>query len=301
MQLSDMRAELSERVRAYDESVSADQTVLNRWLNLAQREIMSKWDWTFGKAFYILQTVTDITTGTVSVTLASTAGTYSSAPSVSTTGRYIQTATANNWYAISAHTASETAFTLGQNYLSATNTAVAYTVRQFFYALPSDLDKVISVSQAITPRKMVPLSEGQYDKNFIFSTATGTPEAYYLAHLDSSDNLQIGFYPIPDATVNIYIKYRIRTTDMSATTATGDIPVKNHGVLLDLATAYALNSLKDQRSDFWFTKAYAEIQEMKATDRQDTGHFRVMSAIDERYPKDQIIFRLPPEYGPEGL
>jgi hypothetical protein len=95
---------------------STDDTVLGVWANLAYKAVLGSFRWPWLLKNSIIQTVADITTGTVSVNAGSTSGTFSSAPAVSVANLYmIQfTSVSNDWYLISAHTAAQTSFTLAK-------------------------------------------------------------------------------------------------------------------------------------------------------------------------------------------
>src|SRR5205809_4414071 len=85
-----------------DQTVSSQATLLKRWLNNAQQMIIRAFEWPFlrSTAPIVVQTVTDYTTGTVATVLGNTTITFSSAPTTSRTGDYIQTSSSSDWYRI---------------------------------------------------------------------------------------------------------------------------------------------------------------------------------------------------------
>lgn len=288
--------ELSDRVRAYDETISADATKLQRWINLSVKEISGEWNWPWLRDFIPVQTVIDITTGTLTATTGSTSITFSSAPSVSVAGRFIQTSDSNDWYEISAHTAASTSATLAQNYLGTGGSGLTYTVRAFFYSVDSSVDRIISAAQSLTPQVLTPLDHIAYDESMVFSSTTGTPRAYYTYGLDSSQYWQVGFYPTPDATINVWLKVLKKETDMSADSNTPLIPAKYHDVILDLASFYAFSSLDDSRATTFYQKYQVGLERMKRTCNPQTKTRNVMRACDEG-PSDEFGVRLPDEFG----
>ncbi len=99
-----LKQELADRLGAYDQTVSADNTKLQRWINLAQQYICGKRNWPFMLANEIVQTVPDYTTGTCTVAAAGTTVTFSGTITPSKLNHFIQFADSKNWYQITAHT-----------------------------------------------------------------------------------------------------------------------------------------------------------------------------------------------------
>src|SRR6185369_8156270 len=149
-----LQQELGAQV-GLDQTVSSQETLLKRWINNAQQTILRAYEWPFLRSPtpLVIQTVTDITTGTVATTAASTTITFSSAPSVSVAGRFIQTSSSNDWYKITAHTAATTTATLE---IAAIYTAAAatYTVRKFYYSTSSSVDRIIQIFQDVQPYQL---------------------------------------------------------------------------------------------------------------------------------------------------
>src|SRR5690349_16479383 len=83
-----------------DQTVSAQATLLKRWLNNSQQMILRSEEWPFLRSPtpLVVQTVADYTTGTVATTAGSTTITFSSAPSTSKTDFYLQTSDSKDWY-----------------------------------------------------------------------------------------------------------------------------------------------------------------------------------------------------------
>src|SRR5436190_1673267 len=86
-----LQQELGAQV-GLDQTVSAQATLLKRWLNNAQQMILRAFEWPFlrNSSPLVVQTVVDYTTGTVATTTNSTSITFSSAPSTSKTVFYFQ-------------------------------------------------------------------------------------------------------------------------------------------------------------------------------------------------------------------
>jgi hypothetical protein len=103
-------------------------------------EIDEVWPWAKSKRPMILELQPKITTGTVTLTLASEVGAFSSAPTVSVAGWYLQIDGVEGTYRIASHTASATAFELDGAWASASITAGGYRIFKLDYdLLPSYL------------------------------------------------------------------------------------------------------------------------------------------------------------------
>lgn len=108
--------------------IGKDQTV----------EINETWPWAKSKRPLILELQEKITTGTVTLTVDSEAGTFSSAPSVSVAGWYIQVDAHEGIYRIASHTAAATSFELDGEWPNATVSGGSYRVFKLDYDLTPD-------------------------------------------------------------------------------------------------------------------------------------------------------------------
>ncbi len=213
---------------------SADDTILGAWVNAAYKQVcgIENWPWLLKVA--TIQTVADITTGTVSINAASTSLTFSSAPAVSVANQYmIQFPTvSDDWYLISAHTAVTTSATLSVPFNGTVNlTGAAYICRKVFYSLASDTDRIVDARQSRTKTKLGAVDIRTFDRYLPDPTATGDPLYYYLAGIDTSQAWQIGLYPIPSKVENIQLRYLAMPADMTSTN-TPNLPEKFHDVLI---------------------------------------------------------------------
>src|SRR5262245_12973813 len=134
-----MQQELSDRLAAFDQTVSADATKLKRWLNAAQQDVCSKRNWPFMIGHEIVQTVTDYTTGTVATTASSSSITFSGTISRSVANYFIKTSDSDDWYKISAHTAGSASATITPSAIT-TNSAATFTIRKLWYYTSTPFD-----------------------------------------------------------------------------------------------------------------------------------------------------------------
>lgn len=213
---------------------TADATILGAWVNAAYKQVCGIENWPWLLKLATIQTVADITTGTVSIDAASTALTFSSGPAASVANQYmIQfTTVSDDWYLISAHNAGATSATLSVPFNGASNlTAVAYVLRKVFYSLASDTDRIVDARQSRTKNKLGAVDIRTFDRYLPDPTATGDPLYYYLAGIDPSNAWQVGLYPIPSTAENIQIRYLCIPADMTGTDLP-NLPEKFHAVLI---------------------------------------------------------------------
>ncbi len=213
---------------------TTDATTLGAWVNAAYKQVCGIDNWPWLLKLGTIQTVADISTGTVSINAGSTSLTFSSAPANSVANQYmIQfTATSSDWYLISAHTGASTAATLSVPFNGAVNiSGAAYILRKVFYSLASDCDRIVDARQSRTKAKLGAVDIRTFDRYLPDPTATADPVYYYLAGVDTNKYWQVGFYPIPNTAENIQIRYLSMPADMT-NTDTPNLPEKFHDVLV---------------------------------------------------------------------
>lgn len=214
---------------------TTDDTLLGVWANAAYKNILGAFRWPWLLKNSIIQTVADITTGTVTINAGSTSGTFSSAPAVSVANQYmIQFPTvSDDWYLISAHTASQTNFTLANAFVGTSNlTAGTYICRKVYYSLPSDCDGIIGLRQAITDINLTPVDIRTFDRYLPDPTATAEPVVFALAGYDTSKNWQMTLYPTPTSVMNLQLRYYYMPSDMSSGSDTPVIPEKFDDIIV---------------------------------------------------------------------
>lgn len=98
-------------------------------------EIDETWVWARSPKPLILELQPKIDTGTVTLTLGSEAGTFSTAPTVSVAGWFIRVKGRDEWFRIASHTASATAFEIDGIYPDATTSTLGFEVVKLDYDL----------------------------------------------------------------------------------------------------------------------------------------------------------------------
>lgn len=107
------------------------------------------WPWAKSRRPLILELQPKITTGTVTLTQSSESGSFSSAPSVSVAGWYLQVSGRPGVYRIATHTAAATAFELDGAYPDDNASGLSFTVFKLDYELVPSYLVVDSFSNKI--------------------------------------------------------------------------------------------------------------------------------------------------------
>jgi len=239
-----------------DQSNTDTDTYLKEWVNDSYNYISGLKTWPWRLQNDIVQTVTEITTGTVSITQDSAAITFSSAPTPSVATDYrIQFDDSDDWYDISAHTAGATAATLADPFLGTTNGTASYTLRKVYYDLPSDFGRMISMRQSRTDVKLEPMDFRFMDKFLPDPTEVAEPTNYQIIGLKSlspvtgsTNQFRLVFHPTPNVRMNIDLRYYVKITALSADTDSPIFQEAWHSILIfDVLDRYAYTFLDDTR------------------------------------------------------
>ncbi len=293
-----MKTLMSEDVSAFDDTVTADATKLGLWLNRAYHEILGEWNWWFLKSRDIIQTVTDYTTGTCSVSAGGSTVTFSATIAVSMTGRYIKFSSSDDWYQITAHTAGALTATIDPIY-GQTDALVAgtYTIRKLFYTADSSIQSIISIQRMVSPDALAPLSEEGFDVVLPLYNTSSTPYRYMTTVPTSTGQLQFVLHPAPSTVINLYVNGIIDAPDMSSDS---DVPIfgsRWHSAVLDRAEYYAFRKLDDDRAKQCFERSNITVEDMKLFYKPDLMRSRTMKSVDKTNLGVTAAFRLPSSYG----
>ena len=222
---SDLQTRIANRLRIPTTNTT-EMTKIQAMLNDVYRDIWMKYNWWWCVKRSTLVTADDISTGTVSVTNASTSITFSSAPTPSVAGRvFMVDSNADSLavYRISSHTAGATAATLDAVYTGATDTAAGYKVYQDTYSLPTDLGTLIHVKRY---GYSWPMDDIGYERMLDlknYDTRVSKPQAYAVYDFattgDPTTARNIIVHPYPDKDYRLEIHYkRTLNTEISGTT-----------------------------------------------------------------------------------
>ena len=293
--------ELRQRVAelaGLDRTQTETDTRVKEWVNQTYQDVSSFYNWPWLVKRSVIQTLPDITTGTVAVTNDSTAITFSSAPSISVQDQFqIQITDDTNWYNISSHTAASTSATLDVPYLGTTNGTAGYKLRKVVYSLPSSLDRVMFIRQTDSDTKLNEIDPVTFFNQIPDPNTTGSARNYYFQGLDTNQNWQIGLFPIPDAEINLLVWYFKKITEMTSDSESPDIPTKFHNILVFGALSlYGYDFIDDTRlqsADRKFAKLLSEMRKM-ANPGKDSH--TILQPWDQR-GGSRRGFRLPGNFG----
>ncbi len=253
MTFLEIRQRIAEQLGLDSSDTTTDNnaTMVNKlkeWVNARYRAIAASrsWNWLIKDA--ILQTTTEITTGTVTATLASTTITFSSAPAVSVAGWFIQFSSSDDWYLISAHTAAQTGATLANAYILTTSSTLTYILRKAYYVLPTDTHKILSMKQTRSDIPLRYIAPRMLDQLVPDRMRTGEPEFYTISGVDSSRQYKVEFYPVPNVAMNINIRYYHVVAELSGDSDVPIIPEGLHDILVwDVLSNYGFSFMDDTR------------------------------------------------------
>jgi len=296
MNFATMQAELSDRLAAYDNTVSSDLTKLKRWLNMGVQYICGKqlWPWMYSEE--IIQTVTDYTTGTASVAVAGSTVTFSATIADSKADQYIRFASSNDWYKITAHTAGTDTATISPA-ASAVNTAATYTIRKLLYSTTTPLVQILDMKQLMTPVRIISQSPREADFFLPLYYDAGVPYYYIMSSPTSTGTPQFSFISSPSSVINIMIRGVKVLTDMSADSDISIIPAQWHDAIINIAAFYGFQSLDDDRSSSELQVGESRISDMAKVYSHDLGRHRVMQPIDND-SNFGLQWALPSNFGP---
>lgn len=276
-----------------DQTISSQATLLKRWLNNSQQMILRAYEWPFLRSPtpLAIQTVTDITTGTVATTAGSTSITFSTTPvdsngaNVSVSGRFIQTSSSKDWYKITAHTSGTTAATI-EIVAIYTAAAATYTVSKFYYSTSTNVDRIIQIFQDVLPYQLIETTPEYFQSFNPGFLSSGTPRLYCMAGIDSSSGAgtpQFRLWPKPDAVINLRIDYFTVATDMSADADISVIPAKWHTTtLIEGAKAQGFSFGDDSRYGASVQLFDLMMEEMKTEYENSLHRHRVMTSADNQ-------------------
>lgn len=294
--------ELQERVAelaGLDNTNTSDNTRIVEWINQSYQQLSAIYDWPWLIDRTIIQTQADINTGTLSVTNNSTAVTFSAAPTiVGEAEQYmIQIDGTEEWYNLTDITT--TSGTLSVPYLGTTDATAGYKLRKMYYSLPTGVDRVLSMQQTIDDIKLEEISTNNFHEFFVDPNQTDTPRSYYFNGTDTSNQYQVGFYPIPATSNNIHVQTYKKITELSAQTDEPIFPVKFHNVLVFSALfLYGYDFIDDDRIAMAQSKTKQLVEQMIMHINPGTDLDLIIRPWDAQgHTKHFRNFRLPGKFG----
>lgn len=221
----------------------ADPILTNAWLQSRYASVLERCPWTFLVKEATFSTVTAITAGTVTVTNGSATVTETTSNangwSSSVETRYFRKDGDSEFYPIDTFTnANPDTLTLNRTYEGSSGTVKGYIIFQRFYSLASDCRQVIRMAVIDNPTALREVSQTDMDIGLLNRPAEGSPPSVWCqAGRDSSDNMRIEIYPIPDELHGILYHYIQETPtiadDDASIIAQVDIRLLRSGWLAD--------------------------------------------------------------------
>ena len=217
--------------------VAPDPILAQGWLQQRYASVLERCDWPFLIAETTFNTVAEITAGTVTVTLGSptVSETTSNANgwSSAVANRYFRRDGRNEFYLISAfNDLNPDTLTLARNYEGDTSTLAGYSISQRFYTPAADARQIISIVSLETPGFLRKVSKTDIEHVFPERSELGVPSVWAPAGRDSSNDLRVELYPVPDEAHGYLVHYLIETPSL-ANASTTILPQVNSRMLID--------------------------------------------------------------------
>jgi hypothetical protein len=210
---------------------------------------------------------------------------------------YIQFDGDDDWYRLAYNVLNTTLrVEINSAYQKTSLADVAWTVRKYFYALPSTVAYAYSATQAHTKMSIQIIDSTKYDTYVPFNNSTGTPSSIVFWGYDADNNWQFTPYSFPDSTMNLSFRtIKKITTDLTAS-ETPIFPERFSDLWLEGAKAYAYEFLDDDRQDKSEKKFKDRLGLEKGSDTVGLSQNRVLSSIEQQ-PTTGNLIRFPAEFG----
>lgn len=298
MQFSDIQARVAQETGL---STTTDATAIKAWINGAYQQLSGFFNWPWLLTNFTLQTEADITARTATVSAGSTSVTLDSSPSASSLATYYMiqfSSVSDDWYYISAHTGGQATLTLGVAFTgTSTLTSGVCKIRRIHYLMPTTIDRIIDLRQSVTKIQLQAIDSRTFDTIVPDPNNTGSPTYYYLSGMNSSNQWEITYYPLPSSVINIQGRGYLKITELSGDSDTPLLPNKWHNALVFLALAlYGHAYIDDSRVESAQARAKEIVEEMLKEFNPIPGEMHVIQPWDTRTPRGLLGVRLPSNY-----
>jgi hypothetical protein len=262
--------------RAGDDAVSPDfGSEVEDYINTSYIAVLEDFPWLFARKTPpgVLNTVAEITTGSVTLTTDSASGTFSSAPTASVEGRKIRTDADGIVCRIIAHTAGQTGFTLDSTYQGDGGSGLTYAVFQDEYDLASDFLAPVNTGRFLRDchgsYDMDLISPGRMDAEYPYRSSSGVSARYCAIIGDGV--LRIAPYPTEARRYEYDYTYHpgALTFDGVVSSDTPIIqPPEDRMVLVYAAAGELLVDMNDDRFASFAAAGPEKLKHMKARQRR---------------------------------
>lgn len=254
MTFLEIRQRIAEQlgISSADTTADANATIENKlkeWVNARYRALAGSRSWNWLIKDSIVQTVVDVTEGTVEATNGDATLTFTDGPVLSAAGWFIQFSDSNDWYEISTHTAAATTAEMTTPYLGTTSSTLTYVLRKVYYALPTDTGKILNVSQhRVWNTTLKYLPSRILDQYEWLRDRSGRPRFYSIAGVDTSRQYKMELLPSPDVAMNLNVRRYCVVAELSADGDFPVIPEAFHDILVwDVLATYGFTFIDDTR------------------------------------------------------
>lgn len=140
------------------------------------------------------------------------------------------------------------------SWLYGTDTAISATAGTDIYSLSSTAHKIISLRDTTNETYLQEVNLKQFrlaHPNVDTTNDRGKPTQWYFLGVDSSNNLKVGVYPVPDGSYTIIPDIYKRVTDLSADSDNSVIPARYHKALVYYACARFFELKQDPMATYY--------------------------------------------------
>ncbi len=264
---------------------------LKAWVNARYKVLAAKESWNWMVKDSIIQTVPDITTGTVTATTDSTTITFTSGPTTSVAGYFIQFSDTSDWYEIDTHTAASPTAELTVPYLGTTSSTLTYILRKAYYLLPSDTGKILNVSQhRVWNTTLTYVPTRLLDRYSTIRQSSDRPRFYSIIGLNEDRQYKMEIFPTPNVRMNLNVRRYQVITEMTLDADVPVIPEAYHEILVwDVLSTYGFTFLDDTRISSAKAEYNTLYKDMKRN-HVDTEDIAVRQPYDVDLTNNQLNF-----------
>jgi len=255
--------------------------------NALNTDIGERWVWARERLAKSLILEPKYSTGTVSLTNGTAAGTFSVPPAFSAKDRYLKVTTGNRptYYRIVAHTASVAAFTIDAQYVEETSVDLAYDAIQLIYELDAEILRLVEpfriydtqsdthfFEDDATEGKIYSIDVNRFRTEYpLKSLKDGIPSRFTIIH-EADTELVIQFNGHPTKQVKVDFDWIKKPEPLLDTDSSIPlIPWEFREVLAFGSAYYLLKDKSDDKAETFLQLAQAALFQMKkAAQRQDS-------------------------------
>lgn len=252
-------------------------TALNRgyqmiWMGGAEIEptLREEWIWLRSALPGVIILNYAFVAGTVSVTHNTSVITFSSPPSLSTTGWFFKADSSTDVFLVTGHLAAGASATLDSVYTGTTNASDGYKLFQTDYSLPSDVLRIISPMRIYRDNRsfVTHIDQPEFEQRWPLSgILSGVPENYAMI---SDTKVRFSHYgsETVDDRMRIDFDYLKRPADLTDSASSVPlVPAEWRRLLADYVCARILVNKNDNRADGYAMQFQAGLRAMAKENR----------------------------------